>query len=497
MTWREYHEATKHGVESLSRARHVLDWANMPDPFRHYEGVPVLDLPADPPAPEIPAIDLLQGTSGTMPVSDGPALLSQLLFYSAAISASKRVPSTGYKYALRVNPSSGNLHPTEFHFLTRGVKGWQDGLYHYDPSRHMAEQRGYGDFATKLACLSAPIVFVLTSIVWREAWKYGDRAYRYCLHDIGHAWQALALSARALGCDHFAVGNFVDDDVARMVHLNSDEWPMLIVSLHGKSIPVHEADTGETVWFGGRANQLSKETIAHPLIDSIHFATKYTTSGSSGTYFAEPAPTGSGEIKLPSPISSTRSFGEVVRLRRSALDFLGGERSMSLAELSAILAVTAQPLSADFAGTRFIQLYLYAHRVDGLQPGVYRFWPERAELEQVRSGDQRVAAAGLSLGQNLAGNACVTFSMIADLERAAASYGDRGYRYAHFEAGASGHRMYLAAEALGPGATGIGAFYDDEVHRHLNLIPKQGQVVYHFAIGYPVPDPRLSASNEL
>ncbi|MDT7811588.1 MAG: hypothetical protein QOJ42_1504, partial [Acidobacteriaceae bacterium] len=212
MTWREYHEATKHSVESLRRARHVLDWANMPDPFRHYEGVPVLDLPADPPAPEIPALDVLLGTSGSTTVADGPALLSQLLFYSAAISASKRVPSTGCKYALRVNPSSGNLHPTEFHFLTRGLKGWPDGWYHYDPSRHMAEQRGRGDFEMTLASDSAPIVSVLTSIVWREAWKYDERAYRYCLHDIGHAWQALALSARAIGCDSFAAGHFPDDE---------------------------------------------------------------------------------------------------------------------------------------------------------------------------------------------------------------------------------------------------------------------------------------------
>jgi SagB-type dehydrogenase family enzyme len=183
-------------------------------------------------------------------------------------------------------------------------------------------------------------------------------------------------------------------------------------------------------------------------------------------------------------------------MRRSALDFLGGKPSMSLAQLSAILAATAKPLSADFAATRFIQLYLYAHRVDGLQPGVYRFWPECAELEQVQAGDQRVAAAGLSLGQELAGNSCVTFSMIGDLDRAARSYGDRGYRYVHFEAGAIGHRLYLAAEALGLGATGIGAFYDDEVHRHLNLVLSRGQVVYHFAIGHPVPDPRVSAFNE-
>ena len=494
MTWREYHEATKHSFESLRRTGHVLDWANMPDPFRHYEGVPVLDLPADPPSPEMAALDVLQGSSGTTNVEDGAAFLSQLLFYSAAISASKRVPATGYKYALRVNPSSGNLHPTEFHFLTRGLKGWPDGWYHYDPSRHKAEQRGQGNFDMKLASGSAPIVFVLTSIVWREAWKYGERAYRYCLHDIGHAWQALALSGRAFGCDSFAMGQFFDDELIQLCRPNMDEEPMLIIGLHGNSIPVRESDTGKPVLSGGQANQLSKEMIAHPLIDSIHIATKRCSSVSSEIFIPESAPSGSGEIRLPSPATSPRGFGDVARMRRSALDFLGGRQSMSLAQLSAVLTCTAQPLVADFADRRFIQLYLYAHRVFGLQPGIFRFWPERSELEQVKGGDQRVAAAGLSLGQDLAGNACVAFSMIGDLDLAARVYGDRGYRYVHFEAGAIGHRLYLAAEALGLGATGIGAFYDDEVHRYLELAPTQGQVVYHFAIGYSIPDPRVSAT---
>src|SRR6266852_5822555 len=102
-------------------------------------------------------------------------------------------------------------------------------------------------------------------------------------------------------------------------------------------------------------------------------------------------------------------------------------------------------------------------------------------------------AAGLSLGQDLAGNACVAFSMIADLDRAARSHGDRGYRYVHFEAGALGHRLYLAAESLGLGSTGIGAFFDDEVHGYLDLAPSRGQVVYHVAIGYPVSYTRLIA----
>jgi SagB-type dehydrogenase family enzyme len=128
-----------------------------------------------------------------------------------------------------------------------------------------------------------------------------------------------------------------------------------------------------------------------------------------------------------------------------------------------------------------------------LDPGVYRFWPEHAELERIKAGDQRLVAAALSLGQDLAGNACVAFSMIGDFENATSRYGDRGYRYVHFEAGAIGQRMYLAAEALGLGATGIGAFFDEEVNRYLGLSSELGQVVYHFAIGYPVSDPRLEA----
>jgi hypothetical protein len=72
--------------------------------------------------------------------------------------ASKRVLSTEDRYALRVNPSSGNLHPTEFHFLTRGLKQWPDGLYHYRPSAHMAEQRALGNCELNVAGSSAPIV---------------------------------------------------------------------------------------------------------------------------------------------------------------------------------------------------------------------------------------------------------------------------------------------------------------------------------------------------
>lgn len=484
-----YHQATKHTVESIYRRQHTLDWGNMPDPFRHYEGVPVVDLPADPAPPAIPALKVLRGDVGAPSGGDGAAFLSRLLFYSASISASKVVPSTGYRYALRVNPSSGNLHPTEFHFLTRGLAGWEDGLYHYRVSSHMAELRARGAVLPDVPP-GDPVVFLLSSIVWREAWKYQNRAYRYCLHDTGHAWQALALAARAIGCQARAVGEFPDDEVVTKCRLADDEWPTLFVGISGPGVPVVKSQRGAVERLGGTPNRLSTDVVPHPLIDAVHEATKI------GRWrrleWDQRIEERLGAVLLPEPSRTRLSFGETVRRRRSALDFVGGVRRIGIDDLSAILDAARRPLECDFEA-RLIHLYVWVHRVRGLEPGVYRYRPQSHSLELVRPGDHRVAAAGLSLGQDLAGNACVAFSMIADLQRAVTLFGNRGYRYCFFEAGAIGQRFYLAAESLGFQSTGIGAFYDDQVHHYLEIDPAEGQVVYHFASGYAVPDPRLDA----
>lgn len=434
----------------------------MPDPFRHYEGVPVIDLPADPPSPDMPALAVLAGHKGTDESADWIAFLSRLLFYSASISAAKQAPS-GDRYALRVNPSSGNLHPTEFHFAC------PNGIYHYRVSSHMLEQRAAGDFG--------PLEFLLTTIAWREAWKYQSRAYRYCLHDLGHAWQSLALAAGAMGCEARAVGGFDDDVVAKRFGLAEDEWPMLLVRIQGG--PVFPA-AEKNEWMGGIANQLSTEVLSYPLIEEMHAATR----------IAHVSDVAADRRAIEGAFRQGPAFGEVVRRRRSALDFRGGNETISYQQLMTLLELATRPES-------FVQLYIYVHRVSGLAAGVYRYAPG-AGLSNLTLGDQRVVAAGLSLGQDLAGNSCVTFSMIGDLERAAQLHGDRGYRYVHFEAGAMGQRLYLAAEALGFQSTGIGAFFDDSVHDYLGIDPAAGtQVVYHFACGYAVEDDRLAPSPDI
>src|ERR1700751_6137403 len=126
----------------------------------------------------------------------------------------------------------------------------------------MVATRAIEDWGGKLIGTSAPLIFILTSVAGREAWKYRDRAYRYCLHDVGHAWQALTLAARSIGCDSFAFGQFPDDRGAEQCLMTEDEWPMLLVELHGPSIPVRPLEPVETILVRGQPNRLSEEQVA-------------------------------------------------------------------------------------------------------------------------------------------------------------------------------------------------------------------------------------------
>ena len=50
----------------------------------------------------------------------------------------------------------------------------------------------------------------------------------------------------------------------------------------------------------------------------------------------------------------------------------------------------------------------------------------------------------------------------------------------------------LEAEAAGVRSTGIGCFFDDPVHDVLGLRGMQYQSLYHFTVGGPMEDARLT-----
>ncbi len=160
-----------------------------------------------------------------------------------------------------------------------------------------------------------------------------------------------------------------------------------------------------------------------------------------------------------------------------------------------------------------VHLALFVHRVEGVEPGVYLLvrdlraidrlnaacsreflWAAASELPlyQLARGDCRRLAQRLSCDQDIAADGFFSLGMIAEFEASLREHGASFYRHLFWECGAIGQVLYLEAEAAGARATGIGCFYDDPVHEALGLEGHAFQSLYHFTVGVPVDDPRLT-----
>ena len=169
----DYHERSKHRLERYAPGPGYLDWANQPDPFRTYQGAPRIFLPLG--ADEmIASFEDVRAGNLTSPSPFTLDTIGTLLELSFAISAWKSYRGTSW--ALRCNPSSGNLHPTEAYLVTDDLPGLEAGIYHYVSRDHMLERRA-PLAAVGWAAVNGVIIGI-ASIYWREAWKYGMRAFR-------------------------------------------------------------------------------------------------------------------------------------------------------------------------------------------------------------------------------------------------------------------------------------------------------------------------------
>src|SRR5262245_55887919 len=210
----QYHEETKHHYYRFARSLGYLDWDNQPNPFRRFEGSPLRILPLLP-VSETPSYASIFNPQNISSEPVNVNSISRFFRNSLAISAWKR--QLDAHWSLRVNPSSGNLHPTEgYLILPKSISELESGLFHYAPREHALEQRA--KFSLNF---DGNIFFVgLSSIHWRESWKYGERAFRYCQHDAGHAIAALRISAGLLGWRLVVLDEFGDQQVSQVLGLD-------------------------------------------------------------------------------------------------------------------------------------------------------------------------------------------------------------------------------------------------------------------------------------
>jgi len=114
-----YHDQTKHDYYRYAASLGHLDWDNQPDPFRRFIGSRLISLPLTEVHPSLEYDQLYSQKIQAHPVS--VETISALFFYSLALSAWKQYQDTSW--ALRVNPSSGNLHQQKDIFSLTKLKG--------------------------------------------------------------------------------------------------------------------------------------------------------------------------------------------------------------------------------------------------------------------------------------------------------------------------------------------------------------------------------------
>ena len=500
-----YHEETKHSQHRYARSLGYMDWANQPNPFREYKSTQKIALPlafhhATPPyhmlqSNELPSAPLLVES------------LSQFLQFSMGITAIK---SNGYdEWALRANASSGNLHPSELYLILPPIDGicTEASLFHYAPKKHSLESLTpySSEIFSKLK--DGSFLVALSSITYREIWKYGERAFRYTHLDTGHAMRAVEVSANTLGWHVTLLDALSDaeletllgfDDTRRFHPFEKEHADMLLlISPSSQTYMPHAIELrNSAASFDSVANTLSQNHQQWPLIQKMQEATsgKFTQHAITPRMIQEKKP--------------SRQAKEVILKRRSAQVMDAQNSGISFESLMTILESSTNAWSNFDAN---INLVLFVHNVESLDAGLYLYLRNPSMKEKLlhamddtflfqtrgknllllKQGDVRSLSKVLSCSQNIASDGAFCLGMIAPLAEAISQHGGHRYKELYWECGAIGQQLYLEATSLGLSATGIGCFLDDMFHELLGIKNNLFSSLYHFTIGRALNDGRI------
>jgi SagB-type dehydrogenase family enzyme len=504
----EYHETTKHSQQRYARSLGYMDWATQPNPFRNYNVAEQIMLPlaldnATPPYhlldSELPCAPLLKES------------ISQLLQFSMGIAAYKVAGADSW--AVRCNASSGNLHPTESYLILPPVLEEQNSkstVFHYRPQNHSLEN--LAEFETSFWSELPKNSFLvgLSSISWREAWKYGERAFRYCNLDAGHAWQSIVVSAKMLGWSVTRLDSVSDADIATLLGLTQEsrfkehELPdMLLVVSPQKvesSLDIHPLTQDVPLAYNGVANRLSPSMQKWEIIDAIEEATF------SSTRPLEPART----LSRKSHIAPLTQESKKVVLNRRSVHVMDKESSTITKEQFHVLLQSVTPSLDEKENST--HLVLFVHRVEEYEKGLYiliRNARDKSTLQEqthtafewsetdfeglylLQTRDFTIISKAISCSQDIASDGAFSLGMLSNFSEQLTEFGAHRYKELYWECGMIGQQLYLEATSMGLSGTGIGCFLDDAMHDVLGLKNNRFQILYHFTVGRGHVDSRI------
>ena len=466
---RLYHEVTKHSYTSVRTAMHRLDWENRPMPYKVYPLVASLALPRDIALTPMQTLDAIAAeTPKDLSTPISVENLTRIFFSCDGLTKHRRVD--GMDYHFRAAPSAGALYPIEIYLAAGDVEGVEAGLYHFSPADLKLRGLRRGDWRELIAHAAADrpslrearAIVMLSAIFWRSTWKYRARGYRYCFWDAGTMLSNLLAAAAADSIPAEVVTAFADPQLEELLGIDGDREAMVAVIPLGAGAKPSQSSP-EVTPFPFESVPLSSEQVDYEDLRKMQRESRLISLSEvaaiadvSNSYGHDPA----NDLLRFEPASDSLGLGETILRRGSTRVF--AQEPIEASELQSIMMASSASLRSDFPS--IVETYLIVNAVSGMAPGAYYFDRTSGGFELLRQDNFRGEAGYLCLEQPLGMDCSALIVYMANLDGALKALGNRGYRDAHLEAGVMGGRAYLAAYALGRGATGL-TFYDDDTTR--------------------------------
>jgi SagB-type dehydrogenase family enzyme len=453
--------------------------------------------------------------------------LAEILFFSAGITREMKYPYGNYY--MRAASATGALYPIELYVVCDDISSnLMAGVYHFSPADFSLTQIRKGTYKRYLAAAAnnhdianSAITVVFTSFAWRNAWKYQSRSYRHWFWDSGVIASNLLATTYAMRLPTRIITGFLDDTVNQLLCVEDQREAAIAMAAIGAgsskdiiapsqqekeidrisflSIPKIRAlsKRGEInypeIW---ELNQASKLTSKQEIEGWISNAHRHHQLLSAASHRSQDRGTDSDNIiitpnELEEGIKNSRSLKETILWRGSSRRF--ARSNISLTTLKTILYNSSRGVPMDIFrdGNSLLDIYFIANGVDDLTPGAYFYnrngsvTSSNTSIEKIKEiASSRNISGYLCLGQSLFRDASVVFFLMTDLQAVLRSLGNRGYRASQFEAGIIAGKIYLAAYALGIGASGS-TFFDDAVTEAFS--PHASNKSTMIAVGIGVP----------
>ena len=352
------------------------------------------------------------------------------------------------------------------------------------------------------------------------------RAFRYCHHDLGHALAAINIACAGLGWQAVLMDQLGGNELEMILGLTkkSDEEvevPDCLMAVSPNEISSDWnfekqpfLDSFANLDWRGTANTLSQAHVPWSGIDEVSQNTRKPFTESFPNYNFE---VGSLSKLLADDLFPLRT---AIHQRRSAVAMDGRTTIKRETFYQFLIKTIPEACPLPFQTLPWepnVHLGLFVHRVDELPGGLYFLVRNKNHIEDLKSrlkpdflwakpegcpteldlffldqGDFMGISASVSCGQDIARQGSFSLGLISAFEEPLKKYGSWFYPRLYWECGAIGQILYLQAEVSGIRSTGIGCFFDDPVHQVFGIQDMSYQSLYHFTVGGPVEDTRLT-----